>query len=387
MIRGRYFTAPLAIAVSCCSLIAYGQTPAATNGPTGFSISLNLGALPGAEPVATPPATPAGTPAINSTASSDTTAGLSADAPWFQRFMLPVPEAAASVDDWLSCSRPGVMANADYLNWSARRSGQDFAAFVSPTSATAPTTASESLDLGRASGCRAGVGYRFGNGWNVAWTYTYFFTASTETVTADPTAAGNPTLIATQSYLDTGSTVKTPMTSVEADGTLQINIHDFEAEWSSCLNDTIGFKAFGGFRWAKINQNFNMNYTYAAGTGTINLPNDMDAEGVRLGAEFQWRSTYGLRAFARGAESILVADFQTRQTEVATASGVNIDVSGTTTEVVPVFEAAVGVAYARGPWEFRAGYEMSDWFNLVQVNRPTQSLLIDGYFLSLSFAR
>ena len=55
--------------------------------------------------------------------------------------------------------------------------------------------------------------------------------------------------------------------------------------------------------------------------------------------------------------------------------------------MVPVFEAAVGVAYARGPWEFRAGYEMSDWFNMVQVNRPAQSLLLDGYFLSLSFSR
>ena len=41
------------------------------------------------------------------------------------------------------------------------------------------------------------------------------------------------------------------MNSVEADGTLQINIQDFEAEWSSCLNDTVGFKAFGGFRWAR----------------------------------------------------------------------------------------------------------------------------------------
>ncbi len=130
-----------------------------------------------------------------------------------------------------------------------------------------------------------------------------------------------------------------------------------------------------------------MAYIYAAGSGTINLPNNMDAEGVRLGAEFQWRSSCGLRVFARGAESVLVADFQTRQHEVAPVAAVDIDVSNTTTTVIPVFEAAVGVAYARGPWEFRAGYEMSDWFNLVQVNRPAQDLLIDGYFLSLSFSR
>ena len=137
----------------------------------------------------------------------------------------------------------------------------------------------------------------------------------------------------------------------------------------------------------KIDQNFNMKYTYAAGTGTINLPNNMDAEGIRLGAELQWRTNCGLRVFGRGAESVLVADFQTQQHEVATASGVNINASGDTAVVVPVFEGAVGVAYAHGPWEFRAAYEMSDWFNMVQVNRFAQSLLLDGYFLSLSFSR
>jgi len=243
------------------------------------------------------------------------------------------------------------------------------------------------LDFDRANAFRGGFGYRFGNGWNVAWTYTYYRNANAETVTANPAATGNPNLIATQSYLDTDLSVKTPMNSVEADGTLQINMQDFEAEWSSCLNDTVGFKAFGGFRWAKIDQNFNVNYTYAAGTGTINLPNNMDAEGLRLGAELQWRTNCGLRVFGRGAESVLVADFQTSQHEVAPASGVNIASSADTAVVVPVFEAAVGVAYARGPLEFRAAYEMSDWFNMVQANRPAQSLLLDGYFLSLSYSR
>jgi len=281
------------------------------------------------------------------------------------------------------------MGSVDYLNWSARRSGMDYAAFVSATNSIAPTTATQSLDFDRANGFRGGLGYGFGNGWNLAWTYTYFRNANAATATS--TLTSDPKLIATQSYLDTGLLVKTPMNSVEADGTLQINMQDFDAQWTSCLNDAVGFKAFGGFRWARISQNFNIAYDYGLGTGQINLPNNMDAEGIRLGAEFQWRSSCGLRVFGRGAQSLLVADFRTRQHEVAPATAVNpavnIDVSGDTTTVVPIIEAAVGVAYARGPWEFRAGYEMSDWFNLVQVNRPAQSLLLDGYFLSLSFSR
>ena len=417
MIRGRYFAALLALTASWASFTAYGQNQVSNSGATSLLNALNLG-LPAdhgymvPEPIVAPapvrPVTPVNhgymvpAPAISSSASSTESTALSglpadhdhgsmvpdlAPAPWFQRFLLPVPEACGSVDDWCPCHRPGLMANVDYLDWSARRSGMDFASFVSAAVPTALPAATQSLDFNQASGFRGGLGYCFGNGWNMAWTYTYFYSERTETVTSDPTAVGNPTLIATQSYLDSGSVVKVPMNSVEADGTLQINIQDFDAEWSSCLNDTVGFKAFGGFRWAKISQAFHMSYTYAAGNGTINLPNNMDAAGIRLGAEFQWRTTCGLLVFGRAAESVLVADFQTRQTEVAPVAAVDLDVSGGTTTVVPVFEAAVGLAYARGPWEFRAGYEMSDWFNLVQVNRPAQSLLIDGYFLSLSFSR
>ena len=392
MIRGRYFAAMLAVAAICTNLTAYGQNSADRSGTAASSIVPTPIATPSATPVATPSAetvvAPVGTPNVSlspSPTAGTISSGLPTETPWFQRFLLPVPEASESVDDWLSCYRTGVMGNVDYVNWSARRSGMDFASFVSAANAAALPAATQSLDFDRANGFRSGLGYRFGNGWNVAWTYTYFRNANAETVTASLTA--DPELIATQSYLSTSQTFKVPMSSIEADGTVQVNIQDFDAEWSSCLNDTVGFKAFGGFRWAKIDQNFNMNYTYASGNGTISLPNNMDAEGLRLGAELQWRSNCGFRVFGQGAESVLVADFQTRQHEVDPAASVNIDVSNNTSTVVPVFEATVGVAYARGPWEFCAAYEMSDWFNLVQVNRPAQSLLLDGYFLSLSFSR
>ena len=276
------------------------------------------------------------------------------------------------------------MANVDYLNWLARRSGMDFASFLN--GARAPV-ATESLDFDRASGIRTGLGYRFSNGWDVVWNYTYFHVDGQQTATANAAAAGNPALIATQSFLSNGQTFNVPVTSITAAGGLTLNIQDFEAEWSSCLNDTVGFKAFGGFRWAKIDQNFNNAYTYAGGTGNVSLPNNMDAEGIRLGAEIEWRTCCGLRVYGQVAESVMVADFRTRQHEVDPAANIDIDVSSNSTVVVPDFEASFGVAYARGPWELRAGYEMSDWFNMVQVNRPAQSLLFDGYFISVSFSR
>ena len=391
MVRGRYFAAILAVVASYTSFTAYGQSPADNRGATASSIVPTAIAEPVATPAATPVATPTAALATNPTASAalgTSPAGLSGETPWFQRFMLPVPEANDTVDDWLSCNKPGLLGNVDYLNWSARRSGMDFASVVSVAKPTGPTVATVSLDFDQASGCRGGIGYRFGNGWNVAWTYTYFRIQNQESVsTSAPATPPNAGLIATQSFLSTGQTNPGYMTSIEADGTVLVNIQDFEAQWSSCLNDTVGFAAFGGFRWAKIDQNFNSNYTYSSGAGNVSLPNNMDAAGVRVGAEIQWRSTCGLRVFARGAESVLVADFTTRQHEVDPDAGVTIDVSNNSAVVVPVFEAAVGVAYASGPWELRTGFEMSDWFNLVQANRPAQDLLLDGYFLSLSYSR
>ena len=279
------------------------------------------------------------------------------------------------------------MANVDYLNWLGRRSGMDFASLEPGTGLGTPkVTSTESLDFDRANGFRAGLGYRFCNGWDVLWTYTYFHVESQQTVTNNSTSFS---LYATQSVYSTGQDFQQAITSITADGTLQVNIQDFDAEWNSCLNDTIGFKAFGGFRWAKIDQNFNNTYTTpSGGTGTVSLPNNMDGEGLRLGAELEWRSPIGFRVFGRAAESILVADFQTAQHENDPfAGGITLNTSGSTTVVVPVIEASMGVSYARGPWELRAGYEMSDWFNMVQLNRPAQSLFLDGYFISFSFSR
>ena len=125
----------LAVVASCVSFTAYGQNRADDSGVASFSI---LGSLLAPGPVAAPAAAPvaasavapvyapAATPPMNpvvgpvgTSAVGTAPSGLSAETPWFQRFLLPVPEATGSVDDWIACSRPGLMANVDYLNWSA----------------------------------------------------------------------------------------------------------------------------------------------------------------------------------------------------------------------------------------------------------------------------
>ncbi|MGA2033874.1 MAG: Lpg1974 family pore-forming outer membrane protein [Thermoguttaceae bacterium] len=316
--------------------------------------------------------------------------------PTVERLLQPPPCAvvacAANPAD-PSCCRAGFIAYGDYLNWKASQTGLDYATVVNPVTLTPIATAE--LDLQRASGLRAGIGYRFpGTNCDLTWNYTHFQSDDQRSLVANGVTT---TLLSTRSFFSA-----MPMNSVEADDSLKLNIHDFEVNWRSWLNDAVGFRAFGSVRWAMIDQDFNSNYTYLnAVQGVIHLPTDMDAEGLRLGSEFQWRSAWGFRVFGRGAASVLVADFKSQRQEMDSLHGVILDAPQQATRVVPVVEAAAGVAWSQGPWEVSAGYEMSDWFNMVPVggvpsavmggvgNGPLpvteQSLFIDGFFLRLTF--
>lgn len=298
--------------------------------------------------------------------------------------------SAVCVDGCCNCPNPGVIGYVDYLNWKARMSGLDFAKF-SPVLGGG-TVATESLDFQRESGFRAGIGYAFASGWDLTFNFTHFRTDDQQAFVPPVTAPALPqvSLLSTRSLFSTQ-----PLTAVEADGSLKLNIYDVEASWRPALNDWVDFRPFGGVRWATLEQQFNTSYSYFDAVlqqtvhGTVNLPMDMDAAGLRLGAELQWRTAGGLRLYGRAAQSLLVADFRTRQREVNSAfpAGPILDAPEHDCHIVPVLEAAAGLAWSRGPIEVSAGYEMSNWFNMFEVGRGNQNLFIDGYFLRLAYIR
>jgi hypothetical protein len=288
---------------------------------------------------------------------------------------------------------PGVIAYADYLYWKASPTGLDYATVANPI--TLAPIATASLDLPRSDGYRFAVGYRFaGACCDLTCNYTHFQSSDRQSVVAGNAATE---LLSTRSFFSTVA-----MDSIEADDALKLNIYDIEANWRTCLNDTVGFRGFGGVRLATLDQDFNSNYTLLTiVNGTINLPTRMDAAGIRLGAEFEWRTAWGFRVFGRGASSLLVADFTTERREVNSLDGLIIDTSAETTRIVPVLEAAAGIAWSWGPMELSAGYEISNWFNMVGVGDvsggvgtvpvtaasaifPQQSLFIDGCFARLT---
>ena len=88
-----------------------------------------------------------------------------------------------------------------------------------------------------------------------------------------------------------------------------------------------------------------------------------------------------------GAQSLLLADFHMRHFESDTRSAMPLlDVPVSTSQIVPVLEAAAGIAWGWGPWEISGGYEMSNWFNMADIDRSSQSLFIDGAFVRLAFS-
>jgi hypothetical protein len=291
-----------------------------------------------------------------------------------------------------SLSGGGFVAYAEYLYWKASPTGLDYATVENPI--TLAPIATASLDLPRTDGCRFGVGFRFaGTCCDLTCNYTHFQSSDQEMV-----VAGGPAteLLSTRSFFSAVA-----MDSVGAGDTLNLNLYDIEANWRTCLNETVGFRGFAGVRLATIDQDFTSTYTLLGSVaGTIHLPTSMDAAGIRLGAELQWRTAWGFQVFGRGATSLLVADFTTGRQESNTLNGLIIDTSVKTTRVVPVLEAAAGIAWTWGPVEFSGGYEMSNWFNMVGVGDVSggigtlpvtaastavtqQSLFIDGWFARL----
>ena len=208
------------------------------------------------------------------------------EAPWFMHFLCPVPEETGLGSG--GCDHGGVIGSVDYLNWAARRSGLDFAAVIDPTKLVSPLPfaplATDSLDFSRASGTRASVGYRFAETWDIDCTYTYFHTNGEDSVTQGPgtlPACSPPRASSTRR-----SWVRWRQTAVWGCK------YTTSRPVGSLLNEEFGFRAFGGFRWANLDQQFNNSYSYVLGVtpvkGTIHLPSNMDAGGVRFGAEIQW---------------------------------------------------------------------------------------------------
>jgi hypothetical protein len=289
---------------------------------------------------------------------------------------------------------PGWLVSVDYLNWDVRQRGTDFAITTDDKADTSVRGSVHHLDMDRNSGVRTSLGYRTSSGWELALGYTYFQTDGVASVGIN----GFPEAMwATRSHPIRNEEALT----ADASGEFTYNVFDVEARYPLVRSCPVTVQIFGGLRWADIDQALRVAYNGSDfNDGQFSDVSSMTAFGLRLGAESQWHLTSSWSLFGNAAGSILYGRFHTAllETEVASTDTI-VDVRDDYDQAVPVIEAAVGVAWNRGPWEIRGGYELANWFNLADRSMfpsldhegaytpQSQDVLLDGLFVRFSFAR
>lgn len=290
------------------------------------------------------------------------------------------------------CHPGGFYFGAEYLYMRARRRNLDFAV-VDQIDDGLPQGSIISADWEPNSGYRLGGGYRLpGEGWQIGAEYTYFHASDDRQATA-PT---NGLLYATQmnpAFSDGEAT------SATASSNLNYNVVDvmLGREFNVSKRMTMGL--YGGGRFASIDQKRITTYLGTdVGNSTVSNPQDFDGSGLTAATTGHVRLFPSLSLFAKAGGSILYGQTTTSYNETNTL-GANTSISENYEQLVPVIEAAIGLSYHWRFMELTLGYQMINWFDLVDQRSFTDGLLesktadssgsltLDGLFLQMTFRR
>ena len=278
------------------------------------------------------------------------------------------------------------VAKVDYLNWSINRQGLDFAVATDGTAQAVGNGSVRNLDFGQASGVRVGVGYLFASGWDLTGNYTYF--RNSTSASAQEPAGGN--LWATRSHPNFNQEAET----AAASGSFDYDVFDLEAGYGYRFNESVAIRPFGGLRWANIDQNLNVRYDGRDFTnGVVDNNLTMDGFGFRVGMDGYWHLGHGWSLFGRGAGSVMYGKFRSRllETDMNGADTI-VNVRDNYSQAVPVLETSMGAAWQYEGFQFAAGYELNNWFDLGNRSMfpdnahegayapASNSILLNGYF-------
>jgi len=280
---------------------------------------------------------------------------------------------------------PGVVFYVDWLSWKLR---YDTKYATSSTSVSGGTSRREQyVCTPRDHGIRVGLGYHFASCWDVTWNYTYFHTHASASSSAH--GAGETLRLTGETpYLAPNSNL---VNTAKMTGSFDYDVNDIEFGHRFCIDDRATARIFGGFRWAMIDTDLDLRYTYtrrypAVGeaVGTERDALDQDAYGIRMGAEGRWYVTPRLSLFGRGAGSVLVRRRTLRQWE--TNDGTTYYSVGTSTGAATAVDVAAGISWTRGRWELSGAYELTAWQNILG-NESSSDLVLDGFVLRLALNR
>jgi hypothetical protein len=288
----------------------------------------------------------------------------------------------------------GLYFTGDYLLLRPRRDAFDYA-ITSPNITQTPGGTVQSVDWHTESGFRVGTGFRVpGQDWFFG--VTWMNLSSHGDTSAAPPAGGAlfATLTRGGSYDQVGSAI--------ASNNLDINVLDLDISHRIKVSDTFNVNVFGGGRFAWINQQFSATYNGGPDNATndnVSSPVYFNGAGLTFGTEGQWSLYHGLGLYARARGSLLSGQFRNYLTETANNGSVAIvNVNEKHEQVVPVAELGVGLNYCSEHWHLSIGYELSNWFGMVdsldfpdssnigKVGRRTSDLSLEGLAIQLGLA-
>lgn len=283
------------------------------------------------------------------------------------------------------CGR--VFGAMEYLYWQATRDVTPFAGTLSRPSGTfqgLPINSGASLvselrdaDYGRNSGFRANIGYCMTDRCDIGFRYTYFYTNGASSL-GDPNLDTNSVLANRLDRSLADVILDAAFDDGEADFAsqrirLNLNIYDIEIRRRLRLNSKrFGAHLMAGFRFAEIDQASQISYQNLESGNLLRADTDetmdMSAAGLMFGGDVEYHMGWHTSIFARGAVSLLYANFDVSRLDLqtsATAAGVRL-ISDSFQSVVPVVELNVGARWQYGRFHVAAGYNIAHWFDMVQ---------------------
>jgi hypothetical protein len=254
----------------------------------------------------------------------------------------------------------GLFGTAEFLLVRPRRRPDDFA-IVDPQNNAFVSGSVNHFDLDTTGAYRVGLGYRLANGLEVDGVYTYLHSK-------DDQALGKPTngqLFATLSAPITFDSANSAIGGSNLD--LDVIDVEFARRWEPCKD--LGLRFVAGLRIASIDQKTSVAYDFGdANLGVSNVNDHLDFEGIglRVGTEGWWGLRGGLGIYAKAFASLMSGELKTSFNQTVQSGRLAVvDVSDKFEKVIPVSELGLGLGWHGDHLTFRVGYELQNYFGMV----------------------
>lgn len=303
---------------------------------------------------------------------------------------LPDRGHGGSPIDCVTCNNrsAGFTSSIEYLLVRVRRTANDYA-IVDPNNNLAPEGRIRDVNFPDSdSALRASVGYRPRNSeWELLFTYMYLNTNDNAASTAPPGGVVYPTLTRPGVVDRVGLGI--------ANAGVNLNVFDLETARTFRIDDGFTFRLGMGPRFANMTNTVLGAYFGGDANGAVaRSRTNFDGAGLTAGVQGDWIVGRGLRFFGRARGSIIMADFCDSLTETNDfGQTVNAAVREHYMQTVPVLELASGVAWEYRSMRIAVGYEIQNWFNVVneptfvdtfaegKIGRRQSDLGIEGFFV------